>query len=68
MEDSKQIIYNFLEQFEDFTQEDRENGYVKVYRPSWHPFPVQFWFNPPYNENGKSTPTPSKTIVLTNEG
>ena len=68
MEDPKTIIYDFLNQFEDFTRSDRESGYVKVYRPSWHPFPVQFWFNPPFDENGKSSPVPSNTILLTNEG
>ena len=32
MEDNKAIIYDFLNQFEDFTQKDKENGYKNVYR------------------------------------
>lgn len=68
MEDNMTIIYEFLEQFEDFTQSDIESGYRNVYRPSWHPEPVQFWFNPPYDENGNSFATPSNTIILTNDG
>lgn len=68
MEDDRRTIYEFLEQFEDFTQADRESGYRKVYRPGWHPRPVQFWFNPPFNKNGKSFPTLSGTIVLLNDG
>ena len=68
MEDDKRIVYEFLEQFEDFTQSDRENGYKKVYRPALHPYPVQFWFNPPFDETGKSKPSPSATIILTNDG
>lgn len=68
MESEKNIIYNFLEQFEDFTQSDIENGYKNVYRPGWHPSPLQFWFNPPFDKNGKSFPTLSGTIVLLNDG
>ena len=68
MEDQKEIIYNFISQYEDFTQEDRESGYVKVYRPGWHPHPLQFWFNPPFGEDGKSTPTLSNTVILLNDG
>ena len=68
MEDDRRTIYEFLEQFEDFTQADRESGYKNVYRPGWHPSPVQFWFNPPFNKNGKSFPTLSGTIVLLNDG
>lgn len=68
MEDSKKFIYDFLNRFEDFTESDRQNGYAKVYRPALHPYPVQFWFNPPFDENGKSKPTPSATIILKNDG
>ena len=68
MEDQKTIIYDFLAQFEDFTTEDKENGYANVYRPSWHPHPLQFWFNPPYDTKGISEPTISNTIVLTRDG
>ena len=68
MEDSKKIIYDFLNQFEDFTETDRQNGYVKVYRPSWHPYPMQFWFNPPFDVSGESFPTLSGTVVLLNDG
>lgn len=68
MEDNKAIIYDFLNQFEDFTREDRESGYVKVYRPNWHPHPLQFWFNPPFGEDGKSTPTLSNTVILLDDG
>ena len=68
MEDNKAIIYDFLNQFEDFTQKDKENGYKNVYRPSWHPSPLQFWFNPPFDENGESFPTLSRTIILLNSG
>ena len=68
MEDNKTIIYDFLNKFEDFTREDRESGYVKVYRPSWHISPLQFWFNPPFDEGGESFPTLSGTIILLNDG
>lgn len=64
MEDNMKIIYEFLNQFEDFTQSDRENGYVKVYRPSWHKNPFQFWFNPPFDDSGKSNPVLSGAIIL----
>lgn len=63
-----QIIYDFLSQAEDFTPEDKQNGYMNVYRPGWHPYPVQFWFNPPYNENNESEPTLSGTIILAKDG
>lgn len=63
------IIYEFLNQFEDFTKSDRENGYVKVYRPERHPVAMQFWFNPPFSENSKtSMPVPSSTLILTRDG
>lgn len=68
MEDDRTIILNFLNQYEDFTQSDRENGYAKVYRPGWHPQPLQFWFNPPYDEDGESFPTLSGTIILLTDG
>lgn len=68
MEDDRRTIYEFLERFEDFTSSDRESGYRKVYRPGWHPRPVQFWFNPPFGESRKSSPTASNTVVLTNDG
>lgn len=68
MEDNMSIIYEFLEQFQDFTQSDKESGYKNVYRPSWHPNPLQFWFNPPFDVNGKSIPTPSNTISLSPNG
>ena len=67
MENNKDIIYNFLNRFEDFAGSDKERGYIKAYRPSWHPNPVQFWFNPPYKD-GKSDPTPSNCIFLTRDG
>lgn len=68
MEDDRTIILNFLNQYEDFASGDRESGYVKVYRPGWHARPVQFWFNPPFGESRKSSPTPSNTVALTNDG
>jgi hypothetical protein len=68
MENQKEIIYEFLNQFEDFTREDRESGYAKVYRPGWHPHPLQFWFNPPFGEDGKSTPTLSNAVILLSDG
>ena len=68
MEDDMTIIYQFLEQFEDFTPSDKESGYKNVYRPAWHPEPFQFWFNPPFDETGISVPTLSGTIVLLNDG
>ena len=68
MEDDRTIIYEFLSQFEDFTQSDRESGYKNVYRPSWHIEPFQFWFNPPFDETGKSEPTLSGIIYLTEDG
>ena len=69
MAQDKEIIYNFLSKFEDFTQSDRESGYVKVYRPERHPVAMQFWFNPPFSENSKtSMPVPSSTLILTSDG
>ena len=68
MEDSKTIIYDFLDHYEDFSKDDIENQYAKVYRPSWHPHPIQFWFNPPFDSEGTSNPTISNTITLTNDG
>lgn len=68
MDQDKTIIYDFLNQFEDFTQGDRENGYLKVYRPERHPIPVQFWFNPPYDETNTSMPVPSSAMILKNNG
>ena len=68
MEDDRTIIYEFLSQFEDFTAADRENGYKNVYRPSWHIEPFQFWFNPPFDETGKSEPTLSGAICLREDG
>ena len=68
MEENMQMIYDFINRFEDFTQEDRKMGFQKVYRPSWHPFPIQFWFNPPFGEVAESRPTPSSTIALDGNG
>lgn len=69
MEDNRTIILNFLNQYEDFTQSDKESGYVKVYRPERHPVAMQFWFNPPFLENSKtSMPVPSSTLILTSDG
>lgn len=68
MEDDKKIIYDFLDRYEDFAQTDTQNGYAKVYRPSWHPQPLQFWFNPPYDNRGISYPTLSNAIILKNDG
>ncbi len=68
MENDKAVIYNFLEQFEDFTESDTENGYKNVYRPSWHENPFQFWFNPPFDETGKSKPSLSGAIALLEDG
>ena len=64
MEDEMKIIYDFLSQFEDFTQSDKESGYINVYRPGWHETPFQFWFNPPFDDSGKSNPVLSGTIIL----
>lgn len=68
MDNDKTVIYEFLEQFEDFTQSDKESGYKNVYRPSWHENPFQFWFNPPFDETGKSNPTLSGAIILLDDG
>ena len=69
MEDDRTIILNFLNQYEDFTQSDKESGYVKVYRPERHPVAMQFWFNPPFSESSKtSMPVPSSTLILTSDG
>ena len=68
MEDIKTVIYDFLDRYEDFSKDDIENQYTKVYRPGWHPHPMQFWFNPPFDKNGESFPTLSGTIVLLNDG
>ena len=68
MQENMSVIYRFIEQYEDFTDSDIENGYEKVYRPAWHVKPFQFWFNPPYNENGTSLPTLSGAIALLSNG
>lgn len=68
MGEDRTMIYEFLEQFEDFTQSDKESGYKNVYRPSWHENPFQFWFNPPFDETGKSNPTLSGAIILLDNG
>ena len=68
MEDRKEIIYEFLDQFNDFTESDRQNGYSRVYRPNWHFVQMQFWFNPPFSDTNTSMPVPSATMVLTREG
>ena len=68
MEDDRTIILNFLNQYKDFTKSDRESGYKNAYRPSWHIEPFQFWFNPPFDETGKSVPTLSGTIYLREDG
>lgn len=68
MDNDKTVIYEFLEHFEDFTQSDVESGYKNVYRPSWHENPFQFWFNPPFDETGKSNPTLSGAIILLDDG
>ena len=68
MEDKKTIIYDFLDHYEDFSKNDVENQYAKVYRPGWHPKPLQFWFNPPLDSEGISEPTISNAIILTNNG
>ena len=68
MGENREIIYEFLEQFEDFSRTDIESGYKNVYRPGWHPNPVQFWFNPPFDESGESVPTLSNAIFLLEDG
>lgn len=68
MEDIKSIIYDFIGQYTDFVETDKESGYENVYRPSWHISPLQFWFNPPFDESGESFPTLSGTIYLLNDG
>ena len=68
MELNKSVIYDFLTQYEDFTPADKESGYKNAYRPSWHIEPFQFWFNPPFDETGKSEPTLSGTIYLCEDG
>lgn len=68
MDNDRTIIYNFLDGCEDFTKEDVQSGYAKVYRPSWHPHPMQFWFNPPFNEKGVSSPTLSNAVILMDNG
>jgi len=68
MGEDRTMIYEFLEQFEDFTRSDIENGYKNVYRPGWHPNPVQFWFNPPFDETGESMPTLNNAIFLLEDG
>ena len=64
----KSMIYSFLQKSNDFTQSDIESNYRNVYRPGWHERPFQFWFNPPYSENGISVPVLSGTIVLLDDG
>ena len=68
IQQDKSIIYQFMENYSDFSDSDIENGYERVYRPGWHTEPFQFWFNPPYDENGYSVPVLSGTIILLNDG
>lgn len=68
MDNDRTMIYDFLGQFEDFTQTDVESGYKNVYRPSWHEKPFQFWFNPPFDDSGKSNPVLSGAIILLEDG
>lgn len=59
------FIRNFISRYSDFGD---INGYRAVYRPTWHPSPVSFWFNPPFDENGESNPSPSGILLLSENG
>lgn len=44
-----------------------ENDF-KMYRPSWHPYPMSFWFNPPIDEDEEeSFPCVSGEIILVDD-
>ena len=62
-----QMIQNFITQYNDFGSYSNEQ-YKAVYRPSWHPEPISFWFNPPFDEDGESNPSPSGTLILCYDG
>lgn len=62
-----QIIQNFIAQYSDFGSYSTEQ-YRAVYRPSWHPEPVSFWFNPPFNNKGVSRPSVSGILCLAQDG
>ena len=59
------FIRAFISKFSDFGE---DTGYKAAYRPSWHPDPVSFWFNPPFDENGESHPAPSGALLLDEDG
>ena len=62
-----EIVREFVSKHNDFGL-DGNQRYKAVYRPSWHPEPVCFWFNPPFNEKGESRPRVSNTLILTKTG
>lgn len=62
-----EIVREFVSKHDDFGL-DGNQRYKAVYRPSWHPEPVCFWFNPPFNEKGESRPRVSNTLILTKTG
>lgn len=62
-----QIIQNFIAQYSDFGSYSNEQ-YKAVYRPSWHPEPVSFWFNPPFDSKGVSRPSVSGILCLAQDG
>lgn len=62
-----EIVREFVSKHDDFGL-DGNQQYKAVYRPSWHPEPVCFWFNPPFNEKGESRPRVSNTLILTKTG
>lgn len=59
-----EIVREFVSNYNDFGSYDNQQ-YKAVYRPCWHPEPVSFWFNPPFDENGVSHPRVSGTLILT---
>lgn len=62
-----EIVREFVSKYDDFGSYNNLQ-YKAVYRPSSHPEPVSFWFNPPFDENGESCPRVSNTLILTKTG
>lgn len=59
------IIADFIIAHDDSGQK----GDYKIYKPTWHPRPMSFWFNPPIPEDeDESHPCVSGDLVLVDEG
>lgn len=63
--DAIEFIRNFVYHNNDG---DATGYYAAVYNPTFHPIPMSFWFNPPFDENGESAPSPSGMICVDRNG